>query len=108
LGKHDIDSAKTALDSLVSLFFWKWRHGIADNDPLIRTNYAILDGKAIQIDVGPLSKEDHPFSQERCRKEIERITASLKNWLNENGPELLPFLEEYLDRELMLSVSFEE
>ncbi|MBI2812053.1 MAG: hypothetical protein HYX67_14650 [Candidatus Melainabacteria bacterium] len=108
LAKHDIDSAKAALDSLVSLFFWKWRQGIADNDPLIRTNYALLNGKAIQIDVGPLSKEGVPFSKERCRNEIDRITASLKNWLNENGPELLPVLEAAVDRELIQSVSFEE
>ncbi|MBS0604355.1 MAG: hypothetical protein JSS60_04865 [Verrucomicrobia bacterium] len=100
LAQGDIEGAKRALSSLIELFFWKWRHAIADNDPLIRTNYGFVDGKAIQIDVGPLSKLASFQSLELQKEEIERITASLKFWLNENGPELIPFLDRELQQQL--------
>ncbi len=101
VSRSDISAAKTALSSLVDLFFWKWDQGIADNDPLIRTNYGIIDGKAIQIDVGPLSKETVLLSKDQKTQQIRKITASLKFWLNENAPELAP----YLDQELLQRLS---
>jgi hypothetical protein len=97
---HDMDGARHALSSLVDLFFWKWRHAIADNDPLIRTNYGFINGEAIQIDVGPLSKQTVLQNLEQRREEIGRITASLKFWLNENAPELIPFLDQELQQQL--------
>lgn len=100
LSMNDTEGAKRALSSLIELFFWKWRHAIADNDPLIRTNYGFVDGKAIQIDVGPLSKMGAAQSIEENRKQIERITASLKFWLTENAPELTAFLDQELLQQL--------
>lgn len=102
LQNQDRDGAKKALSSLIELFFWKWRQGIADNDPLIRTNYGFCDGRAIQIDVGPLSPQNPLMDLEQYKKEIERITASLKNWLNKNAPELIPFLDQELQQQLSL------
>lgn len=100
--RRDLEGAKQAISSLVNLFFWKWRHAIVDNDPLIRTNYGVIDGRVIQIDVGPLSKETtSPIPIEQQRQEILHITASLKYWLTENSPELIP----YLDRELQQQLS---
>lgn len=99
--KGDLEAAKQAISSLVQLFFWKWQHAIADNDPLIRTNYGFIDGKAIQIDVGPLSKEAALVdNKEQQKREILRITASLKFWLTENSPELIPFLDRELQQQL--------
>lgn len=98
LNRGDMQGARYALTSLISLFFWKWRHGISDNDPLIRTNYGFVGDQAIQIDVGPLSH--HVSSLEERRQGIERITRSLKFWLTENAPELLPFLDRELERQL--------
>lgn len=100
VNRQDVEGAKRALSSLVELFFWKWRHGIADNDPLIRTNYGVLRGQAIQIDVGPLSREQTHLSVEQRREQISKITTSLKCWLNENAPELTPFLEQELLQQL--------
>ncbi|SRR5581483_5523019 len=102
LNSKDIDGAKRALSSLIELFFWKWRHAIADNDPLIRTNYGFVEGKAIQIDVGPLSKMAAAQSFEENHKQIEKITASLKFWLTENAPELTAFLDQELLQQLSL------
>ncbi len=100
LTEGDLDGAKVALSSLIKLFFWKWDHGIADNDPLIRTNYGIIDGKAIQIDVGPLSKATQSLPQPQRKEEIQQITTSLRGWLNENAPSLIPFLDQELLQQL--------
>lgn len=102
LSDEDPEKVKRALSSLVRLFFWKWRQGIADNDPLIRTNYGFIDGEAIQIDVGPLSKQTVLQSKEENKRQIEKITTSLKCWLNENAPEFKPFLDQELHEQLSL------
>lgn len=97
---HDTQSAKRAISQLIELFFWKWRNKIADNDPLIRTNYGLVDGKVIQIDVGPLSRQAIPPNVEQQKQKILHITASLKYWLNENAPELIPMLDQELLQQL--------
>jgi len=102
LEQRDMPAAQQALTSLIELFVWKGRHGIDDNDPLIRTNYGFIDGRAIQIDVGPLSRREKRQNVEEQKAEIEHITTSLKNWLNENAPELTPFLDLELHRQLSL------
>ncbi len=99
----DFRGAEQAISSLIHLFFWKWHHQILDNDPLIRTNYGFINGKAMQIDVGPLSKAAFPQkSKEIYRDEISHITTSLKFWLTENCPRLVPFLDQELERQLSL------
>lgn len=100
--ERDWEGAKQAIASLLEIFFWKARHAIADNDPLIRTNYGFIDGKAVQIDVGPLSKLQTAQSTEQQHKEIVRITTSLKYWLNENASELTAFLDQELQQQLSL------
>jgi hypothetical protein len=100
LSNQDLEGAQQALISLIALFFWKWHHAINDNDPLIRTNYGFIDGKAIQIDVGPLAKQISPPNIEQRLLQIDKITASLKFWLNENEPSLLPFLDQELQKQL--------
>ncbi len=101
---RDLEGAKQAISSLIDLFFWKGEHAIVDNDPLIRTNYGFIEGKAVQLDVGPLAKGSRAPDPEAYRQEICRIAASLKFWLTENGPELIPFL----DRELQQPLSWRE
>lgn len=99
---QDIARAKCALCSLLDLFIWKCRHGINDNDPLIRTNFGFLNDEVIQIDVGPLSKDFSSHDPERMREEIFRITASLKHWLLERSPELVVFLDQQMQERLSL------
>jgi hypothetical protein len=98
LKSHDVEGAKKALASLIDLFFWKWEQGIADNDPLIRTNYGFTQGKALQIDVGPLFKQ--AVLPEEQKRQIQKISASLRSWLSENAPELTTFLDQELQKHL--------
>lgn len=108
LQNEDTEGAKKALASLVDLFFWKWDQGIADNDPLIRTNYGIAGGEVIQLDVGPLSRREAPMDLEEQRQEISKITASLKFWLNENAPQLAAYLDQELEQHLLSEECIEE
>ncbi|MBS0620623.1 MAG: hypothetical protein JSS61_04090 [Verrucomicrobia bacterium] len=103
LAKGDLESTKQALSSLIHLFVWKSQSGIADNDPLIRTNYGFLENEPIQIDLGSLSLDPDAARPERIRQEMTHITASLKKWLQENSAELIPFLEEELEKQLSSS-----
>lgn len=99
---EDIDKAKRALSNLLDLFMWKCQKGIFDNDPLIRTNFGFLDEDAVQIDVGPLSKDLTIQESDRMRAEILRITTSLKQWLEEKSPDLLVYLDQQLQVRLSL------
>lgn len=91
--------AQQGISSLLQLFLWKERQGILDRDPLIRTNYGFLEGQAVQIDVGPLFLgESAAFAQE-----LQRVMASLKNWLSLEDPSLV----SYLDQELAKALSLE-
>jgi len=97
---EDLDKAKRALCSLLDLLFWKSAQGIHDNDPLLRTNFGFLEEEAIQIDVGPLSKDFTPAEPEKMQRELQRITASLKNWLTDHSPPLAHYLEEEWQKRL--------
>jgi hypothetical protein len=99
---QNLEAAKRALCKLLDLFIWKCRQGIADNDPLIRTNFGFIEEEAIQIDVGPLSKNPSIQDVATMQKEIIRISTSLKNWLSEKCPELCVFLDEQLQERLSL------
>lgn len=94
LAQLNIHEAKNALSSLLQLFHWKWNHQIDDNDPLIRTNYGFIDGHAVQIDVGPLSKRADRKDRNLYKMEMQKITESLKFWLEQNAPELVAFLDD--------------
>jgi hypothetical protein len=97
---HAIARAEQTLCKLLDLFLWKFHQGISDSDPLIRTNFAVLDDEVIQIDVGPFSKNSYLSDPEKMHVELRRITASLKNWLSERSPELSLYLEHQLEERL--------
>ncbi|HCJ84556.1 MAG: hypothetical protein A2Y28_01815 [Chlamydiae bacterium GWC2_50_10] len=84
-----VREAQEALRSLIALLLKRCEKGIADRDPLIRTNAGFLDGKPFFIDLGPFSKTDRIAPGE----EIGNITTALKEWLKKNHPSLVPPLE---------------
>jgi hypothetical protein len=98
LKQGNLIAAKESLTHLLDLFLIKFQRGIADNDPLIRTNYGFIGTTPLQIDVGPLSKDIAMQNPRIYLPELTRITASLKNWLRERSPELLDHVETHLQR----------
>jgi hypothetical protein len=95
--EYEEEQAKHAIASLIHLFYTKCEKGIADSDPLIRTNYGFIAAQPFQIDVGSLSRNLSLQHPERAHEEIIHITKSLRHWIEEHRPELLPFLDDQLN-----------
>lgn len=94
--KGDLEAARRCIDQLIALFLLKYQQGIADNDPLIRTNYGFLNGQPMQIDLGPLSLDPNIQEKEVYLPELRKTMHSLKNWLHLHCEELNLYLEEQL------------
>lgn len=96
IDRGETDQAKTALSGLLKLMVNKYKKGIADNDPLIRTNYGFINTQAVQIDIGPLSMD--PALCDTYKSELRRVTASLLRWLEEHSQPLAHSFREELDK----------
>lgn len=95
--KKEWDRAASALHGLVQLIQQKMERGIADRDPLIRTNYGFVDDQPVQIDIGPLYLDESLKNVERQKEELDKIFHSLKKWLEKNHPEMIVLLDEALN-----------
>lgn len=84
------------IQKLVSLLRKKMELGISDSDPLIRTNFGFQEGKAIQIDIGPLFFDPGLKEKETQNRELAKITLSLRHYLENHDPRFLPYLEAAL------------
>lgn len=96
LQKGDLTQAQASIRSLVNLLVSRCKKGIHDNDPLIRTNCGFIDGQAYLIDLGPFSKNASIQDPHYYLREVERITGSLRRWLEHNHPEHLGALQAAL------------
>ncbi len=90
------EEAKAALNSMVQLIVSRCKKGIADNDPLIRTNLGFLKDRPFYIDIGPFSRESGECNPETHLPKIEKIVTSLSHWIEANHPTLTPHLEEII------------
>lgn len=90
------EKAQALIHSLIELLKNKYQKGIADNDSLVRTNIGFLEGRAVQIDVGPFSLDPAMQDPTIYVPEILKTTRHLKKWLSQNYPDLLPFLDAEL------------
>jgi hypothetical protein len=77
----DTEGSKRALAEVLQLTVKRTKKGIVDTDANLGTNFGFVGDKAIQIDIGRLSKVHH------------RGANDLKHWLNCHYPELTkPFM----------------
>jgi hypothetical protein len=88
--QQDLRKASDAFTSLFSLIQRKMEKGIADHDPLIRTNFGFVDGRAIEVDIGP-------FSYDESLKDPKRQKTILNHTLVSLHPTLLPAYYEALE-----------
>lgn len=95
--KQDWQRARNAIKDLVHLMKYKMELGIADRDPLIRANCGILEDRAIQIDIGPLSLDPSLKNAARQKKELKRMTLSLRHHLENHHPQMLPYFYEAIE-----------
>ncbi len=86
------EEAKSAVCSVVEHIQERCRLGIADSDPLVRTNLGFLEGRPFYIDLGPFSIKERAPTEEEIRHEVFLITRSFHNWLELHHPSLTPSL----------------
>jgi len=94
---QDLKRARRGIDSLIRLMKRKATLGIYDEDPLIRTNIGFLNGEAMQIDLGPFSKDLRACDPEKRRQEMIRILSGLRSFMERKTPNLLPCLDEAIE-----------
>ena len=93
------EEAIRSLHSMLNLILSRCKLGIADNDPLIRTNLGFLDSAPFYIDIGPFSKDKREQEKETYVPEIVKITTSLRHWLETHHPSLVSPFEEMVSDE---------
>lgn len=89
-----LDKAKEALSAIIDLAIIRCERGLGDEDPNFCTNFGFIDENAAQIDVGRFYFDESEKTPEVYRPEIYRITRNLKNWIQDNHPELMQHFNE--------------
>jgi hypothetical protein len=80
-------AAQESLTALVHLLKARLDKGVADRDPNFSKNYAFLDGKALEIDIGRFS---------HATPTVPMIPQNFKQWLSDLSPELHAHFEQQL------------
>lgn len=94
--KKNIEGAKKAISSLVSLMDCFIKKGVVDNDPILKKNFGLINEEAIQFDIGRLRMDPLSIQPDQYQQKIAKLTNSLKKWIESNSPELLPYYEQEL------------
>lgn len=91
----ETEKAKEAISEVFKCLVLLGEKYVCENDPIISKNFGFLeDGTAIQIDIGQFQIQPHRKKQ--YKKELQQITASFRDWLNDNHPELCPHYDTVL------------
>ncbi len=80
MARGDITGAKAAIDSLLELLYARCKMKIHDSHPNFKKNFAFLNNRAIEIDVGRFSP--------KVPEKFPVIVDSFKTYLHEKFPEL--------------------
>lgn len=87
-----MEKAKQAIHSLVSLIARRCEKGIGDRDPNLRINFGFIDGQAVEFDLGSYYSDPSLHSPFRTAREIFFTTVNLQKWLEKHSSELLEYL----------------
>lgn len=91
-------AAESAIASLLRLLSDLPKNGYRNRDLNIRTNCGFLEGEAILLDVGKLSKER--VSDGMHNKQLLRTCAPFQKWLEESHPDLVDPFQNMLKEKL--------
>ena len=86
--KGQEEEAKAVISQLISLLKRRCQKEIFDKDPDLFTNFGIINGKPIQIDVGRFKADPSESDPHIYKDEIIRITDKLHKLLQEEYPSL--------------------
>lgn len=88
------EQGKAVICSILDLIVSRSKQGIGDNDINCERNLGLLDGKAVQIDIGEFFPA---FPALPSREELITATLDLKAFLEFHNPQLIPFLDQQIE-----------
>lgn len=88
------DLAKDALTSVWHLMEAIIKKGYDGRDMNVATNFGFINGKAVQIDIGPFKKANWVKARNFYKNRLYRSARKLDLWLQETYPELSEHFEE--------------
>ncbi len=89
--------ARSLIHHLIESLIIRSKKSIIDDDPILDKNFGCIDDKALFIDVGRFRKNHHISSPLVYIKDIYRITAAFRKWLEQEYPQLTKDLEETIE-----------
>ncbi|MBS0651907.1 MAG: hypothetical protein JSR39_00085 [Verrucomicrobia bacterium] len=98
------EDAKQSIDSLFSLIMSRCKKGFYDRD-FINRNLGYMGNQAIEIDLGSFIPDPNMANPLVYKKELFFATLELRDWLEKKAPELLPYFDERLYKEICLSAA---
>lgn len=84
LFKNDLEGATQAIRALKDLFAARTAKGFTDERQVFSKNYGFIDGQAVQIDIGKITKID----PSQYSEEFSRICLNLNQWIGRHYEEL--------------------
>lgn len=93
---NDLKGAQEIIAKLFALIMSEYHRGFADNDHALMQNTGVVHGQPIHIDVGQFVQNEQIKEPAIYNQELFTKTYKFKNWVNEEYPELYPFIEEQL------------
>lgn len=93
-----IQEAKQVITNVIQLITDSCKKGFIDEDPVLRKNYGLIEGRAIHIDVGDLFKKDRIHLRENYVPHVKEMTESLRVRIEKQYPELLEHYYQEIER----------
>lgn len=81
ISDRDWAGCHQVIHKLFDLSLLRHKQRVSDRDPLIRTNFGVIDGEPVYIDVGPFVKSNCNLDPIQTRKELDAMFLGLKHWL---------------------------
>lgn len=90
------DEGETLIDRILAMIVSEYYRGLADNDHALVQNTGIVDGRPIHIDVGQFIRNRGVMTPEKHGKELFNKTFRMREWLEEEYPQLAEHLKSRL------------
>ncbi len=81
ISNRDWAGCLQVIHKLFDLSLLRLKQGVTDRDPLIRTNFGVIDSEPVYIDVGPFVRNNSALDPIQTRKELAAMFLGLKHWL---------------------------
>lgn len=92
------------LFSLVDLFFkgitYRCKKNICNSDPNVFKNFALINDSVVEVDFGDFFDNGKTLRPELFHHEINRYAKSFRKWASKNMPQILPCIDQQLEKEL--------